>query len=285
MKRIFTALCILALTAAQGVFAADAATSKAQAAIADAAKKIQEEPADSDAINVYMRACIQQFNALVKSDRKAAQRLINDMKETFRAVKTKDEKAANLLPRAVAHLTKMESGIETAQKRDAMIGKDAAPLNLEEWVNGAPLSNDDLKGKVVLLDFWAVWCGPCIATFPHLREWREEFSKDGLVIIGLTRPDNYTWDDAKKRASRSKEKLTTEQRHEMLGKFAEHHKLEHPFAIQPDRKLSQYYHVSGIPHVVIIDRKGKIRLMKVGSGPDSAKAIEAMIKKLIKEDA
>lgn len=287
MKHILIALCLLGLTAVQGI-SADASQSKARAAIADAAQTLKDGPVDTAAINAYMNACLRHFNSLVKSDRKAAKSLVEEMRVALGAATAKDEKAEKLLPRAVSHLARMESSIESERKRESMIGKAAAPINIDDWVNGTPLSNDDLKGKVVLLDFWAVWCGPCIATFPHLRDWHDEFADDGLVIVGLTRHYNYKWDETKNRASRKAkgdEKNTMAEELEMLAKFAGHHKLKHRFAIQPDREISKYYHVSGIPHVVVIDRKGKIRLMKVGSGSANAKAVEAMIRKLIKEDA
>ena len=98
----------------------------------------------------------------------------------------------------------------------------------------------------MLLYFWAVWCGPCIATFPHLREWQEKYADRGLVVIGLTQYYGYTWDEDAKRASRSEEKVEGEQEQEMLTKFAEHHQLKHRFAIQSDDTLGEYYKVSGI---------------------------------------
>jgi peroxiredoxin len=66
-----------------------------------------------------------------------------------------------------------------------------------------------------------------------------------------------------------------------LVKFAESHNLHHRFAIQKDKSLAEYYAVSGIPHVVVIDRAGKIRLIRVGSGDKNAKDIGEMLEKLI----
>lgn len=148
-----------------------------------------------------------------------------------------------------------------------------------------PLTDADLKGKVVLLDFWAAWCGPCVMTLPHLREWHEKYADKGLVIVGLTRYYNYTWDDEAGRPKRlsADEKATPEQENEMLAKFAEHHNLHHRIAIQKDETLSDYYVVSGIPHVVLVDREGKIRLFRIGSGEANATAIKEMIEELIAE--
>jgi thiol-disulfide isomerase/thioredoxin len=175
----------------------------------------------------------------------------------------------------------MTRTIEAGKKLIEMIGKDAAPLNIESWVNGPALTDANLKGKVVFLDFWAVWCGPCIATFPHLREWNEKYADKGLVMIGLTQYYNYQWDEAAKRATRATEKVSHEEEQAMLAKFAESHELKHRFAIQADGSLSDYYGVTGIPHVVVIDQQGKIRLMKVGSDEANAKEIGEMLAQLL----
>ena len=150
---------------------------------------------------------------------------------------------------------------------------------MDQWPSGG--RTKDLKGKVVLIDFWAIWYGPCIATFPHLREWREKYSDNGLVIIGLTRKYNYEWNADTGRASKTQGENTVEQEHEMLAHFAKHHQLKHVFGIQKDRAISDYYGVTGIPQVVVIDRKGKVRLIRVGSGEQNAHDVEAMLEKLI----
>jgi thiol-disulfide isomerase/thioredoxin len=127
-----------------------------------------------------------------------------------------------------------------------------------------------------------VWCGPCIATFPHLREWEKKY--DDLVIIGVTNYYNYAWDAETKRASRSKEDVAKETEQEMLMEFAKEHSLNHVFAVQSEEKnLSKHYAVTGIPQAVVIDKTGKVRLIRVGSGEANAQEIEAMIEKLIEE--
>ncbi|MFC1738394.1 M56 family metallopeptidase [Planctomycetota bacterium] len=73
-----------------------------------------------------------------------------------------------------------------ADKLATLMGKPAPELrNIKGWLNTEPLELADLQGKVVLLDFWGYWCGPCIAAMPDLIELHEEFSYDGLVIIGI----------------------------------------------------------------------------------------------------
>jgi thiol-disulfide isomerase/thioredoxin len=148
-------------------------------------------------------------------------------------------------------------------------------------VNGSPLSDGDLQGKVVLLDFWAVWCGPCVATFPHLREWNEKYAGKGLVIIGATRYYSYDWDEQAKRSKKTAD-LSPAAEQVALAAFAKHHELSHRFMVMPkESQFSKNYGVSGIPQAVLIDRAGKVRMIRVGSGEANAHDLEGMIETLL----
>ncbi len=259
----------------------------AKTSLEDLKAKLTENPDDAKTIQMVIQKVIQELGPLSSSEPgkaeeqlAAIQKFLDDLKDKV----TSDEAKKALDTREQA-FGRLVQSIERAKRLAALIGSEAAPLAVEAWVNGDPLTDADLKGKVVLLDFWSVWCGPCIATFPHLREWQEKFSDKGLVIIGLTRYYNYTWNDEAGRATRSQEPVAPEAEQQMLLKFAEHHNLHHRFAIQKDSTLSEFYGVTGIPHVVVIDREGKVQLMRVGSGEQNAKDVEAMIEKLIGEGA
>jgi len=258
--------------------------------LADLEKRLDADADDIAAVTKYGKKVVMEVMKLSSDNPAKAEELLKAARERLAKVEedAKEDPVKRQVNVALKQFISVERRLEGARKLAELVGKSAAPLadDVQAWVNGEAMKDEDLKGKVVLLDFWAVWCGPCIATFPHLKEWNEQYGEKGLVIVGLTQYYNFKWDDDTNKASRSKDKLTAEEENEMLRKFAEHHSLHHRFAVQKEgSSLADYYAVSGIPHVVLLDQEGKVRLVKVGSGPENAKAIGDMIEKLLAANA
>ena len=248
------------------------------------AKQLRDNPNDRKAATMYISKIAMEVRPLALAKPEKADRIVSDAKRLIAELSDKIKKPATkrILSIDNRSLVQLERRIATGRQLAALIGTGASELgDIDAWVNGSPLTDDDLKGKVVMLDFWAVWNEPCIGTFPRLREWSERYEDKGLVLIGVTQYYNYSWDDSTGRAARSRTKVTPKNEHAMLEKFAQHHKLAHRFAVQRNGALIENYSVTGIPHVVVIDQKGKVRLIRVGNNPQNATAISALLEELL----
>ena len=258
-----------------------------QIPFAEIEQQLLANPDDPKAIVNYQRKLGTELVPLASSDVKKAAEQLKAVKATLQKVKesAKQETSKAAIDDVVKSLASIDQAIIAGREQSDLVGQPAAPLHIDAWVNGKPLSEADLKGKVIILDFWAVWCGPCIATFPHLREWQEKYGDKGLVIIGVTKNYNFAWDEANKKPMKSDGDVSPEDEAAMLVKFAESHQLKHRFAVQENNELNEFYRVRGIPQIVVIDQQNKVQLIKVGSGDANAKAVDELLKKLFDEKA
>ena len=94
----------------------------------------------------------------------------------------------------------------------SMYGHPAPELrSIKGWKNGGPVRLGDLRGKVVLLDFWGYWCGPCVASMPELMKLNDQFKNKGLVIIAVH-------DDSVDSIAEMDEKLATARQKYWVGR-------------------------------------------------------------------
>ena len=139
---------------------------------------------------------------------------------------------------------------------DALEGEPAPPLSVENWrtADGESVTLADLRGKIVLLDFWATWCGPCLAAFPELKELRERFGPDGFEIVGVHSPAAA----------------------ETMTDYLEENPLPWPNAADADGGTVRTYGVRAYPSVFLIDRTGTLRFARLYR-PDLTRAVEMLI--------
>jgi thiol-disulfide isomerase/thioredoxin len=254
---------------------------EAEALVTSALEKTPENPM---LVQRFASTAMGRLSTLARSDAEAAAEALEALRAKFSELGEGNANVAQMLSRYARSLDSIERSIQSQLKLAKLVGSEAPAIDAAYWVNGKGMSADDLKGKVVLLDFWAVWCGPCIATFPHLREWNEEYGDKGLQIVGVTRKYNYEWNEQAQRAERIEGEHSDEDEIAMLEQFLAHHELGHPTIVTPQNSNMQgEYAVSGIPHAVLIDRKGVIRMVKVGSGEANAKALHDKIEELLAE--
>ena len=117
------------------------------------------------------------------------------------------------------------------------IGDRAPAIAVKEWVSNTPVSVESAKGKVLVVEFWATWCGPCKTTIPHLNKLHAKYQDKDVVIVGITRED----------AAKVKPFLTTTPVHYHVG-------------LDDGDKTNKAYMegVRGIPHAFVVDKAGKV---------------------------
>ena len=113
-----------------------------------------------------------------------------------------------------------------------------------------------IKGKVVFLDFFANWCGPCIGTFPEMRQFYADYTPKGVVVIGIT---GFQGSMANHGADRVTG-ISKEEEVELMKQFIKHQNVIWPVVFSDRNCYDPAYGVMGVPTAVIIDKKGRIRM-------------------------
>ncbi|MEI8019830.1 MAG: TlpA disulfide reductase family protein, partial [Schlesneria sp.] len=139
------------------------------------------------------------------------------------------------------------------------------------WLNGEPLSWTELRGKVVIMDFWADWCGPCRRDLPQLRVLHDEREINGLTIIGIHL-------EGSELAS--------------IKKAVSDHQLEYPICIDVKKRLkpfevemplfpgefSSQFGIDSIPHFVVVDQQGVVAASHTGAFEDALEVAKRLVK-------
>ncbi len=129
-------------------------------------------------------------------------------------------------------------------------------------LDGRKLTRDSLKGKVVILDFWATWCPPCRASIPHLVELYKKYHDQGLVVVGVS--------------------LDRGGRQEVAD-FAERNHIDYDLVMGVNNAIiKDFGEVSSIPTIIILNRQAEIIFKAVGYNPEIARTIDNKVAESLK---
>jgi peroxiredoxin len=128
-------------------------------------------------------------------------------------------------------------------------------------VGGSNLRLKEQRGQVVLLNFWATWCGPCREEMPHLNRLYEKYRASGFVLLGINVDD-----DVRNAAGTSNR----------LG-------LRFPVLLDTDKTVSRLYELNTMPSTVLIDRDGRVRYVHLGYKGGYEETYDKQIRELLRE--
>jgi thiol-disulfide isomerase/thioredoxin len=246
-------------TAAVMVSIADSPVAKSQAEGEQAQALLRQagdkpKPAQLDAIHTVLQAALTDYprnNSARWSDACVLER----MGKEGEAGKAFATCAANASPTDPMRMRAEHFAAEPRLSLEKM-----APAFEVTALDGQHFNLDDMGGKVVLLDFWATWCGPCNAELPHMKKIVKEFAGQPLVVLSIS------WDDNE---MKWKDFITKNEMTWLQYRDASH-------------ELSKRFGVSAIPHYFTIDSDGALTAEIIGSGDESS-GLDGRLKKLLKK--
>lgn len=175
----------------------------------------------------------------------------------------------------VVNVTVVRAGAETTlhvalvprpsaddQKRMEFVGRPAPAWTKVEPVKGAPKDLAALRGHVVVLDFWATWCGACRYMAPTLSAWQARYGAQGLNVIGMT----------------------TDGR-EDAAVFAERTNMRFGITVDETAATHRAYDISALPTLFVIDKRGIVREVVTGYDPSHEAQLDALVRTLLAEPA
>jgi peroxiredoxin len=127
--------------------------------------------------------------------------------------------------------------------------------------SGQPVSLENYRGYVLVIDFFATWCPPCKEAIPHLVEMNRKYGKQGLQVLGLS------LDEDGERAVKS---------------FAEEYRINYPVALAGEA-VQVDFGLRSVPVMFVIDKKGKISEIYRGFSEEIGRSMENLVKKLLAE--
>lgn len=247
--------------------------------IAEFDKLLEKYPAkDEDGASIVMMKA--SLFEQVLGDEEAAKKLYASVKTDYPGTR-----AASMAERALFMLSdegKKQAAEEEAAaeaKVAALVGQ-AAPEIAFTWSTKPDLKHlSDLKGQIVVLDFWATWCGPCIRSFPKVREEVAHFKDSPVKFLGVTSLQGRVHGIEPKPIDT---KGNPQKEYDLMPEFMKKKEMTWDVAFSEQNVFNADYGIRGIPFVAIVDPKGVVR--HAGLNPlDPEADIEGKVTALLKE--
>lgn len=143
----------------------------------------------------------------------------------------------------------------------ANVGDSLPPCALSSIGDARPIDLSGYKGKVLYLDFWASWCGPCAKSFPFMNQLQEDFGNKGLSLIGVNLDEN------------------SEDAHSFLAQ----HPANFTIAVDKSEQCAKQFDVKAMPSSYLIGPDGVIRHVHLGFRADAGKELREVVEKLLAE--
>ena len=195
---------------------------------------------------------------------------------------------------AIFYLKSQKAGVSTGVLNNQLLSKDNNVLNkppnietsridkekaskypkapefvgIERWINSEPLTMEQLKGKVVLVDIWTYTCINCIRTLPYLKEWYKKYQDKGFVIVGVHSPE-----------------FEFEKEYENVLNAVNQYQLKYPVALDNNHATWNAYQNNYWPHKFLVDIDGYVRFDHIGEGgyDETEKVIQELLKERMEE--
>ncbi|MEP1448584.1 MAG: TlpA disulfide reductase family protein [Paraglaciecola sp.] len=162
----------------------------------------------------------------------------------------------------ISLLVLVSCGLCVEYAQAVAINEPAPPFTIESLQDKQPITLSQFEGKVVYLDFWASWCGPCRQSFPFLAELKKEYQQYGFEVLSVNLDEN--------------PQLATH----FLKQFPVN--FVHLKGFNSD--IAEKYKIEAMPTAFFIDALGRVRLIHKGFNPDHRTFLRAVLEKLIAEN-
>lgn len=184
---------------------------------------------------------------------------------------------------AAQALAGIDRAASAQRAKQGVIGKPAPALTFTWTTQDGLKTLADLKGKVVVIDFWATWCGPCLSSFPQVRELAAHYEGLDVVVLGVTSIQGFV---ANLQPGRIDTKGDPKREMELMREFITAKNITWPIVFSEQPVFNEEYGVSGIPHIAIVAPDGTVRhngLHPAAPHAEKVEKIDALLKEFGKK--